>query len=190
MSSPPEEDRFRTTVLELTDLIHELSSICWEEGIKSMNPSLIVLAKGYISGLDKIDLITAFINNSYGPQNNNYWDEIRERNETFFIEHSDSVFANVPVGKGNMTAFKTLFTAVDEDGKNIIIQEDRDAIWDMFYSLVKICIKYIHRVRECVVLEIGDKWKRRYKKNLFPRIKVISEAKKWDVELEMPQIPV
>lgn len=188
--SHSEEDRFRTTVLELTDLIHELTTICYDEGVQTMNPSLIVLGKSYLAGLDKTDVIKAFINNSYGQEGVNYWDEVRERNEQFFIKHSDQVFANVPVGKGNMTAFKTLFTAKDDSGDFIINDEDRDAIWDMFFSLIKICIKYIHRVRECVLVEIDGKWKRRYTKNFFPRIKVLKEAKKWDIELEMPEIPV
>ena len=188
--SVSDEDRFRTTVLELTDLIHELTTICWDEGVETMNPSLIILGKSYLAGLNKTDLITAFINNSYGSPDNNYWDEIRDRNEEFFINHSDSVFSNVPVGKGNMTAFKTLFTAKDENGENIINGEDRDAIWDMFFSLVKICIKYIHRVRECIIVEIDGKWKKRYQKNFFPKIKVLKEAKKWDIELEMPKIPI
>ncbi len=190
--SHSEEDRFRITVLELTDLIHELTTHCYNEGVKTMNPSLIILGKSYLASLDKTDVIKAFINNSYGPKDNsiNYWDEIRDRNEQFFIKHSDSIFENVPVGKGNMTAFKTLFTAKDDEGSNIIDDDDRDAVWDMFFSLVKICIKYIHKVRKCILVEIDGKWKRRYQKNFFPRIKVLTEAKKWDIELEMPQIPI
>ena len=69
-----------------------------------------------------IELIETFIKYSNG-----YWDEILNRNEDFFKSHSGKVFGNLPVGEGNIDAFKMLFTSKDEDGEFIICKEDRDA---------------------------------------------------------------
>jgi hypothetical protein len=185
MSAPKEEERFMANVLDLSDLVHELTSICWDEGFKDVNPTLIVLAKAYLSNYDKVELIETFITYS-----NEYWDEIKKRNENFFIEHSGKIFAHLPVGKGNISAFKMLFTTKDKDGNPVINNNDRDAVWDMFDSLVKICIKYIHRVRECVVARNEETGKMRpmYKNNKFPDIKVREHAKKWDIVLDIPQV--
>ena len=40
MSFPSEEERFLANVLDLSDLVHELTTICWDEGIKDINPIL------------------------------------------------------------------------------------------------------------------------------------------------------
>ena len=183
MSIPPEEERFRTNVLDLVELIRELTTICWDEGYKDVPPNLIVLGKAYLSGLDKIELIETFITYS-----NEYWDEIKSRNENFFVEHAAKVFAHVPVDQGKISAFKMLFTAKDENGENVIIQEDRDAIWDMFFSLVKICIKYIHKIRDCQLVEENNKMRPKYMNNRFPEIKVLQSAKKWDIDLDIPRV--
>ena len=182
MGTPPEEERFKINVLDLSDLVHELISQCWDNGIQDINPILIVAARAYLKNYDNIDLIETFIKYSHM-----YWDEIKTRNENFFVEHSQNIFQYLPVAKGNIDAFKMLFTSVDKYGEKMICQEDRDAVWDMFDSLVKICIKYIHRVRECVLEEKDGKMVPRYSKNLFPTIKARSHARKWDIELEIPK---
>ena len=93
----------------------------------------------------------------------------------------------MPVAKGNIDAFKMLFTSKDQDGEDMICQDDRDAIWDMFDSLVKICIKYVHRERKCELVEKDDRMVPRYTVNFMAEIKVRSHAKKWNIELEIPQ---
>jgi hypothetical protein len=181
-----EEDRFMANVKGLTDLVHELTTTCWDAGIKQINPALINLAGAYLSSFDKVDLIETFIEHTYEV----CWDQILKRNEEFFIKHSDSVFGKLPVGKGNIDAFKMLFTSVDKKGEPIIIQDDRDAVWDIFGSLVKICIKYIHRVRDCYLFENPETGKiaPRYRFDKFPKIKVLEHAKKWNIDLQIPKI--
>lgn len=183
MTRPSEEERFMINVLDLSDLVHELTSQCWEMGVKEINPMLIVAARAYLSNYDKKELIETFTTYSH-----TYWEEIRNRNENFFIEHSHKIFSHLPIGKGNIDAFKMLFTSKDENGEFVICQDDRDAVWDMFDSLTKICIKYIHRIRECVLEEKNGVMVPRYKNNLFPSIKVRSHAKNWGIELEIPKI--
>ncbi|GAH24053.1 unnamed protein product, partial [marine sediment metagenome] len=61
METPNEEERFMTNIKDLTDLIHELITTCYESGIKDINPMLVGLASSYISSLDKKELIETFI---------------------------------------------------------------------------------------------------------------------------------
>ena len=183
MSAPPEEDRFVANVIDLSDLVHELVSQCWDSGIRDINPILLIAAKAYLQSYNRVEFIRTFIQYSHM-----YWDEIHDRSEEFFITHSHSVFAHIPVGKGNIDAFKMLFTSKDPDGEFIIGPEDRDAIWDMFDSLVKICIKYIHRERNCQLEERDGRMVPRYKNNFMPHIKVRGHAHKWGVDLEIPQV--
>jgi len=181
--NPSEEERFSINTNDLSDLVHELTSKCWDNGHKEIQPILINLAQGYLNSLDKTLLMETFITHSHM-----YWEEIRLRNENFFVEHSGEIFGQLPVEQGNIDAFKMLFTSKDVKGNPLIEEEDRDAIWEMFGSLVKICVKYIHRVRDCHLVEKDDKMVPRYRHNKFPMIKVREHARKWDINLEIPRV--
>ena len=111
---PPEEERFLQNILDLTDLVHELSTICWEEGCDEVNPTLVTIARGYLSGYNPTDLIETFIRYSHM-----YWDEIKERNENFFIEHANVIFKHLPIKTDNINAFKVFFTTTDKNGEYI-----------------------------------------------------------------------
>lgn len=186
MSQANEEERFSANIKSLTDLVHELTSMCWDAGNKQINPTLIMLAGAYLSSFNKVELIEIFIENTHEI----CWEKIRNRNENFFIEHSEQIFGKLPISQGNIDAFKILFTAKDQKGESIISDEDKDAIWDHFGTLVKICIKYVHRVRECYLFEDKEKNKflPKYRHNRFPQIKVREHAKKWDIELFIPKV--
>ena len=185
MSAPPEQVRFSTNVNDLSNLVHQLTEICWQNDHKEINPILITLAQAYLNSLDKVELIETFITHSH-----TYWEEIRLKNENFFISHSGEIFGKLPVEQGNIDAFKMLFTSKDKQGNPVIEEEDREAIWVNFGSLVKICIKYVHRVRECHLEENKETGKMmpRYKYNKFPEIKVREHAKKWDIVLDIPKV--
>ncbi len=179
--NPPEEERFLTNVLDLTALVHELATTCWNSGTKDINPQLVFIAEKYLENYDKISLIETFIKHSHP-----HWDEIKNRNEEFFIEHAHILFKHLPIDSNNINAFKVFFTAIDENGENIIIEEDRDAIWDIFDSLVKICIKYVHKVRGVKLVDTGKGLRPAYIKNKFPDIKVRKQAKIWGIKLQIP----
>ena len=182
--NPTEEERFSINSNDLSDLVHELTSKCWDNGHKEIQPILINLAQAYLNSLDKTLLMETFITHSH-----NFWEEIRLRHENFFVEHSKDIFGQLPVEQGNIDAFKMLFTSKDANGNPLIEEEDRDAIWEMFGSLVKICIKYIHRIRDCHLEENKDgKMVPRYRYNRFPEIKVREHAKKWDITLDIPRV--
>lgn len=180
---PSEPERFATNVEDLCLLMHTLTTNCWDAGFRDINPALILLAKGYLSRLNKVDLIETFIENSHM-----YWNEIHDKNENFFIEHTNEVFGKLPVDSGTINVFRTFFTAKDKKGEYIVSEEDRGYIWDTFYSLVKICLKYIHRIRECVLVlnKETNKMRPSYKNNRWPNIRVREYAKLYCVELQLP----
>ena len=180
-SSPSEEERFITNVLDLTDLVHELATICWDAGRKDINPNLILMAEGYLENYDPVNLIEIFIKHSHP-----HWEKIRVRDEIFFVENAHVIFQHLPVDSSNINAFKVFFTAKDKNGEYIIDQADRDAIWNNFDSLVKICIKYIHKVRGVKLVQTETGVRPAYKEKRFPQIKVREHAKRWDIDLPIP----
>ena len=179
--NPPEEQRFMTNVLDLTDLVHELATICWDAGIKDINPTMVSFAENYLKGYDPVSLIDTFIRHSYM-----HWERVRTHEEQFFIENAHVIFQHLPIDSKNINAFKVFFTAMDKKGNNIIGSDDRNAIWDIFESLVKICIKYIHRVRGVKLVKTDKGLRPAYVSKRFPRVKVREQAKLWEIELPIP----
>ncbi len=180
----PEEERFMTNIKDLIDLMHELITMCWDAGIKDVNPMMVSLAGNFVTSYNNVELIETFIEHTYLE----CWEKIRLKDEEFFIKHTDKIFGQLPVGKQHIDAFKLLFTSKDSDGEYIIVQEDRDAIFDIFGSLVKICIKYVHRVRDCHLVEKDGRMVPRYRYEKFPKIKVREHAKNWKIDLPIPEI--
>ena len=90
MSQVGEEERFNANIKVAIDLVHELISLCYDNGIRQISPALIVLAGKYVLGIDKKELIEIFIENTYEE----CWEKIRNKNESFFIEHSDKILVN------------------------------------------------------------------------------------------------
>ena len=193
-NDPPEEKKFITNVLDLTALVHELATTCWQKGIKEINPQLVLFAEKYLESCDSTQLIEKFIDScnkhyetgKYDPTKD-YWEKIRERNEVFFAENAHSIFNNLPVDTKNINAFKIFFTAKDDQGNKIIPDDDRNAIWDIFDSLVKISIKYVHRIREVRLDKTEQGLRPVYTNNKFPQIKVRKLAKIWDITLPIPE---
>ncbi|GAG34663.1 unnamed protein product, partial [marine sediment metagenome] len=93
---------------------------------------------------------------------------------------------HLPIDTSSINAFKIFFTAKDDQGYDIIKEDDRLAIWNIFESLVKICIKYIHRVRGVKLVSTPKGLRPAYIKKAYPKIKVRELAKIWNIDLPMP----
>lgn len=182
MQTPSEEERFSANVGGVTNFVQSKLEKLWKNGIQDINPFYIQLAHVYLINLDKKFLIETFIEHSH-----NYWEKIRLQEESFFVENCSEIFGKLPVDKGNIDAFKLLFSKKDEKGNFVITPDDKATIWEFFGSFVKICIKYIHRIREVHNEEGPDgKFRPRYRYQNFPQIKVRELAKLWGINLEMP----
>lgn len=174
-----EESRFLRNIVDLTKLMHELISLCHKEGKTKIEPGFIILVGSLIERYDKVIIIENFIGYSY-----EFWNQIEKKEESFFSVNCSKVFRDLP--EDYVTMFKELFEARDNKGNSIIIKEDKDAIWDYFHSLIKICIKYIHKVRGPVKKDFADGKGIRpaYSINKFPDIKLSRYAEIWKINLE------
>ncbi len=163
MEQPSPKIRFHENIVDLTSLMHELISICYDAGKTNINPALVLFAGGLLDSYDKKKMIENFIEYSY-----DYWEIIHKKNEIFFIENCKDVFKDLPVN--HVDAFSVLFQSTNIGGLPIIIDEDKNAIWDYFYSLIKICIKYIHLQRGPQIIFHDGKHKKVYNKKVFSNI--------------------
>lgn len=175
---PNEEERFHKNMCGLTQLVRELITTCWEAGYKIVPPELIVIGEKYLETYDKVKLINNFIEYTHL-----YWNEIKDRDETFFIDHANEIFKDFPLQK-EVSLFSILFTSKTKTGEFVIVLEDREAIWEYFDSLVKISIKYLHRIRELKMIQKEDGIVLRYRNKIFPQVELKKHAKYWGIKLD------
>lgn len=175
----PEEERFRANILDLGALVHELTTNCWNAGRKEVSPKLVAMGEDYLKKFDSKKIIEEFIKHSH-----EHWEQIRLRQEIFFIENAHVVFKQLPIESENINAFKLFFTAKHDDGKDIVVIDDRKAIWEIFESLVKISIKYVHKVRGVKIVQTESGPRQAYlDKNKFKYIDVKKLAEIWKIDL-------
>lgn len=180
LSYESHEQRFYDNVKDLSELIYELISLCYDNGYKHVHPELVKLASQVLSNFDKQRIIENFIQYSKP-----YWDNIIDRDEQFFILHASKVFSDLPLD--NVDAFKILFTSTDKSGHLIINNDDKQAIWLFFDSLIKIVIKYIHEKRGPKLKESDEGLKPIYSIKYHHDIKLQKFARHYKIELSWPQ---
>ncbi len=175
---PSEEERFQLNVVDLTKLVRDLVTIAFSKGHHIIQPELIDLASGILAGYNRTKIIDGFISRSH-----QHWAQIHEKKEEFFINHSDTIFSELPVS--NVDAFKKLFTLVDDKKKPVIDQPDRDEIWDFLHSMIRICIKYIHNKKGPSVETLPDGTKKAiYTISFFDEIDLDFQSRLWNVKRE------
>lgn len=166
--SIPEEERFKGTVVELLDFINtDIISDLNKRNIKiGIDKGLIILGIEAIGQFDNNEFITGFIEKS-----NSHWSEIKSRNEIFFIRHSGEIFKMAPLFL--VKAFTDLFN------QNLLSNDNKESMWEFFESMVRICIKYIHKNRHPYT-ENGVEY---YKTPFFQNIKLKKVSEEWGVKL-------
>jgi hypothetical protein len=117
-------------------LISELVNSAYQSGHKIVSPYLVNFAGFVLFKLDKDFLLKTFIEKS-----NEHWEQIRVRDEEFFVHSAGKVFAGLPLDAVN--SFKDLFLLRTPSGDRFVSEDDRDAMWDYFESLVRISIHYL-----------------------------------------------
>ena len=177
-SALPPEDRFHRNVLDLTTFIQDLVGNVFDRGYDIINPNIIGLVSGFLKGYDKTKLIRNFIKYSYP-----HWDQIRIKDNEFFNENAMEIFRDLPIN--NINAFQALNNLKDERGDKVICDDDREAVWDFFHSLVKISIKYIHQNRSPAIRTDSHGNKRPvYMDHFMDEVELELHAKLWRIELE------
>lgn len=173
----PEADRFMDNTTILIEAIHESVTKLYNEGYKTVNPSIIFIAKCIIGGYNKDYLITGFIKNSHST----CWDSIKSRDEVYFAENSGEIFRYLPMDKVNL--FKDLFTTKDRNGNSVVSEELKNEIWDIFDAMIKISIKYVHKNRQPYTDSEENKC---YSVEFLPDVDVEYHSSKWGLNLEFP----
>lgn len=135
-SLPTTVERFFMNVEGLFQLISELVNSAYQSGYKIVSPYLVNFAGFVLFKLDKHFVIRTFIEKSH-----EHWEQIRLKDEDFFLNSAGKVFAGLPMD--NVNAFKELFTLNMKNGEKFVSDDDRDAIWEYFESLVRISIHYL-----------------------------------------------
>lgn len=177
---PSHTKRFYQNIMDLASLIHELIIICYDKGYKSVDPRIVKFGSVFLGTMDEVTIIDVFIKNSYM-----HWVKIHGRDESFFMDNAKDIFSKVP-GSQHLDSFKVLMESKTATGENVIITEDRDALWDYFDSLIKICIKYIHQGRGPKVIDKDGKSTPVYTVKFYPEITNLHHmAKLWKIERDL-----
>lgn len=174
MTSP--EERFYYNICELADFLLDLTQLCADEGVQTIDPKILAYGKSLLANYDKTYLIDNFINYT-----NEYWEEIRTHNVNFFLQHGSSIFGSLPIG--NVNLFQVFYTANDRQGNPILTEEDKETLWSYFSALVRISIKYIHEKRKPKLVQTPKGLQPSYKVNFMSNIKVRQHANAWEIEL-------
>jgi len=172
---PPPKERFKNTIIGLSSFCKEL---CEDLRKKKYNidTTLVSFAGLYLAQMDDFELIDNFILKSHP-----YWKEIKEHDENFFINHSDTIF-DLP--KDQLSIFTDFFLLKDTKNKPVVSKEDKDLIWEYFESLVRISIHHVHEERSpCMKIVDGEEVKN-YIKRYIQDLNVANAARKWDVILK------
>ena len=178
MSLPSEEERFGFNVEGLCETVVVLIKKFNDCGVNTVSPMLITLASKFVSTFTKKKVINGFIEKSY-----EFWNQIKTRNNDFFLENATKVFGDIPID--NVDVFKGLCTAKDRNGNFIMTSKDYDELWPFFESFVKISIKYIHKERKPYTSRTSREVIYGYENPKFAEyINLPKAAEEWLIKLE------
>jgi hypothetical protein len=180
MGIAPEEDRFAMNTNILAQAIQESITKLYNTGYRTIDPSMIQMAAAVISAFDKHYLIKGFIENSHDK----CWVYIKDKNEEFFLKNSSEIFKYLPMDRVNL--FMDLFTTCDENGVCVISDDLKDEIWGLLQAMVKISIKYIHKMRVPKCSIINNVPTNTYNRKFFDEVELEKHAKSWNINLEFP----
>lgn len=198
---PSEEEKFNLTLTELLDITQEIIEELNSQKKTNIETGLLLLASGFLASFkDKTKIIEGFIKHSF-----NYWEKIRIKDESFFVNNCNQIFEGF-MGEHaiHLNAFKELFD------KRLISTDQKNIIWDYFHSMVRISIKYVHRIRgpysdvettyntpssqsvnsnsKGSSVPVGITTCRKYyQNNKFEEIKLGKISREWEMELIFPQ---
>ena len=168
----PEEDRLIFNLELLMDLIsnsmkilQQSTSLNYENEMAKLN-----LYKAGIKFLGSRNITENFIKYSH----EDCWDQIKNKDENFFLQNAQQVFASVP--SSTIDSLKLIFTSVDKNGETIIDEDYKNNIWKTLHNMIKISIKYVHRVRKEKMVN-SEKYD-----NFLPEINLLHHAQNWNFD--------
>lgn len=178
MEQATEEERFAKNTTIMAQAVHDSIQRLYSSGYKTIHPDIIALAVTMISTFDKHFLIQGFIENGHDK----CWDNIKKRDEIFFVQNAGDIFKYLPMDKVNL--FKDLFLTKDSSGNSVVSQSLKDQLWGLFDAMVKISIKYIHKSRAPYSYSTPEGITNAYGSSFFDEVDLAHHASVWNVKLE------
>ena len=156
MATAPPAQRFRDNCVALTKYCATLVESANKEGLTTLDPVYIRAGVLFLEhGCAPEEMIEAFINYSHM-----YWAQIHSKDELFFHENVKKVF---PMLDANVVdLFRSLFETRRPTGAPLISQSEKDYIWKIFQSLVKIALHHISEARQPYTKGEGVAWRDEY----------------------------
>lgn len=133
---------FAEKMNNLLNFIVELFKKCKNNGKELINETLLQIGLNMIRSKNTVHTMEKFALNSY-----QYWNEIKSRDDSFFLKNMDSIFAD-PDNSSNLNIFKKLLFARNKLGDRIVTDADRNQIWDYIHIFIGLVIEYIHYHRQ------------------------------------------
>lgn len=154
-------DKFQSAIDEFS---RELLFLATNYKGHNISPEVIRFGRSYILLLPKDSLIDGFIQSTY-----TYWENIRTQDDSFFVEHVNTLFQGVPAECSE--GIRQLLVGTDARGQPIIPAEKKQACWEYVKFFVKQAIKYAFA-------------RRRENENAYPFLNDIPAiASKWNLRL-------
>ena len=196
MDTPPEE-RFKTNLLSLFDIINDMFKEGVDNGVIQNSINILPLVKLHIKKKNSEELINDFIHKT-----EEFWEIIKRKNDGYIKEKMLDIFNDVKekgVGevkttiteKNNtgtsdivnslsgdrFTIFKDLLSkSYTFEGKEyyILDEERKEEIWSFMHSFVKISLCHFHQTRKMI--------DGKYSVDFFNNINVKELASDWKVK--------
>jgi hypothetical protein len=168
-------ERFVTKVLSLCELIKDLLENAKADKIDvPVDPFVMSLVINFIKKEregDPCKVVQTFILRSFDS-----WDRAAAREKDYFLTTGISAFTGAGIPEKNADSFKELFNVKKQDGNLLIDESVQGQIWDIFESLIKTSVVYIHHARQ------PDRETKKYTKSFFPSLSVKKEIERWKIE--------
>lgn len=146
-------EKFADNVDFFIELLQDIFKDCKDSGCQIVPDILLDLGIKSIKSFTTRDLIESFIEHS-----NKYWVKIYQKDQDFFEKNLDTVFDGLKMQ--NVGLFQKLLKARDEKDELVVSNTDRENIWDILHSFVRLALKFIHeqrRPKTKVIIDLNSK---------------------------------
>ena len=168
MAAPPEE-RFKDRVVQFCDFIKDILTEANNNGIQTpASPFAMDLIKNFVKKEESDKVVTTFILRSHAS-----WERALNREKDYFRTDGLKAFYGIP--EKNLEEFNQLFDVKKTDGTPLFDETVQEGIWEMFHSLIKTAVCFIHTSRK------PDPTTKKYTQNFFPEISIKKQVEMWKI---------
>jgi hypothetical protein len=165
MTSP--QERFKDRVIQFCDFVKNILQEANNAGIQTpASPFVMDLIKNFIRKEDSDKIVTTFILRSHAS-----WDRAEKKERDYFRTDGLKAFYGIP--EKNLEEFNQLFDTKKPDGTLLFDDTIQEGVWEMFQSLIKTAVCYVHQQRK------PDPETKKYTQNFFPDISIKKQVEMW-----------